>query len=107
CVESGLPMRCANNESGKIVFAIGIKARHLSGLATDQRASIVLAGLSQAFYDFFSDLRLELSRGQVIHEEQRRGALHRDVVDTMIHQVSSDGVMRLDRKSTRLNSNHE
>src|SRR5437870_9827622 len=27
----------------------------------DQRASIVLAGLSQAFYEFFSELRLELS----------------------------------------------
>ena len=59
----------------------------------------MLTGLSQAFYDFFSDLRLELSRGQVIHEEQRRGALHRDVVDTMIHQVSADGVMRLHLES--------
>src|SRR5439155_5058749 len=98
-VDDAFALHCANNESGKIVFSIGIKTRHLSGLATDQRASIVLAGLSQAFYDFFSDLRLELSRGQVIHEEQRRGALHRDVFETLIHQVIADGVMRLHLES--------
>ncbi len=34
-----------------------------------------------------------LAGGQVVHEKQRRGALHGDVVDAVIDQVGADGVV--------------
>ena len=38
----------AHNESREIVFAIGIESRHLRRLAANQRAAVVLAGISDA-----------------------------------------------------------
>ena len=53
----------------------------------------MLAGFGQSANNFFGDLRIQGSGGQVVHEKQRRRTLHRDVVDTVIHQVAADGVM--------------
>ena len=83
----------SNNESGEVVLAIGIKPRHFRGLAADQSAAVMLAGFGQAADNSFGDLRIQRSRGQVVHEKQRRRTLHRDVVDAVIHQVAADGVM--------------
>ena len=85
----------AHDKSGKIVFALGVEAGHLGRLAADQRAAIVFAGVGKSFDDFLGDFGFEFSRGQVIHEEQRCGALHGDVVDAVIDQVRSDGVVDL------------
>ena len=43
--------------------------------------------------DFLDDFRLDLAAGQVVHEKERRGALHRNVVDAVIDQVGANGVM--------------
>jgi len=51
----------------------------------------VLAGGGDALDDLLGDGRLQLTRGQIIHEKQRRGALHGDVVHAMIHQIGADG----------------
>ena len=91
--DDALALDRAHDESGQVVFAIGIEARHLGGFPADQGTAVVLAGFGQAFNDFLGDFRLDLARGQVVHEEERRGALHRDVVDAMIDQVGADGVM--------------
>ena len=53
----------------------------------------MLAGVGQALDDFLGDFRLDLAGGQIVHEEERRGALHRNVVDAVIDQVGADGVM--------------
>ena len=91
--DDALALHRADDESSQIVFAVGIEARHLGSFSADQGAAVVLAGFGQAFDDFLGDLRLDLAGGQVIHEKQRRRALHRDVVDAMIDQVGADGVM--------------
>ena len=85
----------ADDESGQIVFALGIKAGHLGGLAADQRAAVVLAGFGESLDDFFGDFRVELAGCQVIHEEQRRRALNGNVVDAVVYQVGADGVMNV------------
>ncbi len=53
----------------------------------------MLAGFGQALDHFLGDFGLERAAGQVIHEEQRRRALHRNVVDAVIDQVGADGVV--------------
>ena len=90
----------ADDESGQVVFALGIEAGHLGGFAADERAAVVLAGLGQAGDDLLGDLRLQLADGEVVHEEQRRGALHGDVVDAVVHQVGADGVVQLISKAS-------
>ncbi len=72
-----------------------IEAGHLRRLAADQGAAVVLAGLGHPADDLFGHLGIELADGQVVHEEQRRGALHHDVVDAVVHQVAADGVVQV------------
>ena len=84
----------AHDKSRQIVLAIGIEAGHLGRLAADQGAAVVLAGVGDAFHHFLGDRRLQLSRRQIVHKEQRRGALHGDVVDAVVHQVGAHGGMQ-------------
>ena len=42
---------------------------------------------------FSATSRFKLADGQIIHEEERRRALHRDVVDAVVDQVGAHGVM--------------
>ena len=52
----------AYDEAGEIVFAIGIEAGHFGGFAADQRASVVLAGVGDAFNHLFGDLPVRACR---------------------------------------------
>jgi len=81
----------AHNKARQVVLAVGIEAWHLGGLAADQRAAVVFAGIGNAFNHFLGDLGLQLAGGEIVHEEQRSGALDGDVIDAMIDQVGSDG----------------
>src|SRR3984893_8940331 len=59
----------SDNESGKIVFAFGIKPWHFGSLAADQGAGVMLAGFGEAANNFFRDFRVEPARGQVVHKK--------------------------------------
>jgi len=83
----------ADDEAGKIVFAVRIEARHLGGLATDEGTAVVFAGLGQSADNFFGDFQLEFADGQVVHEEERGCALHGNVIDAVVDEVAADGVM--------------
>ena len=85
----------SDDESRQIVFAVRIKARHLGGLAADERAAVVLAGFGEAFDNFFRDFRLQLARREIVHEEQRRRALYGDVIDAMVDEVGANGVVNV------------
>ncbi len=84
----------ADDEAGEVVFAVGIKARHLGGLSADQRAAVGLAGVGEAGDDLFDDALIEASGGEVIEKEERGRALDRDIVDAMIDQVCADSVVK-------------
>ena len=49
----------ADDGAGEVVFAVGVEAGHLRGLAADQRAAVGAAGLGDAGDHLFGDLRLE------------------------------------------------
>ena len=88
-----------DDEAREIVLAVGVEAGHFGGFAANQRAAIVLAGIGDALDHFFGDVRLELAGGKVVHEEQRGGALHCDVVHTMVDQVRTHGVVKVHLES--------
>jgi hypothetical protein len=47
-VDQPLTIDDAHDEAREIVFAIGVNAGHLRGLATEERATVVPAGCSHA-----------------------------------------------------------
>ena len=86
----------AHDEAGEIVFTIRIKARHLRRLATDQGAAVGVASLSDASDHLLSDLWIEAAAGEIIHKEQGRGTLHGNVIDAVVHEVRTDGVVNVE-----------
>src|SRR5207244_4787972 len=52
-------------------------------------------GFRNAFDHLFGDFRFQLARGQVVHEKHRGGALHDNVVDAVVDQVSAHGVVNV------------
>ena len=80
----------ADDEAGDVVFAVGVKARHLRGLAAEQRAAVVLARPRQSVDDLLRDIRRQPAGREVIEKEQRRRALHEDVVDAVIDEIGAD-----------------
>ena len=80
----------ADDKARQIVFAVGIETWHFGRLSANQRAAIVLAGIGNALDYFFGDRWFKLSGCQIIHEEQRGGALHGDVVDAMVDEVPAN-----------------
>ncbi len=83
----------ADDGAAQIVFARLIKARHLRRLAADERAIVFRARARETFDDFGENVRLQLAGAEIIEEEQRLRAQHRDVVHAMVHEVRADGVM--------------
>ena len=85
-------------KSRKIIFVCGIKARHLSGLAADQRC----LGLQTAVRDSLDDLRdlfrIVLSARNIIQEKQRLAARTGDIVHAHGNTVDSDGIMLVHQK---------
>src|SRR5438105_1555794 len=94
-VDDAPALHYAEDESRKIIFAGWIKSRHLGSFAANERAIIVGASVSDAADHALGHIGIQLAGRQIIHEEQRRGALHGDIVDAMIDQVGADGVVDL------------
>ena len=81
-----------DREAREVEVARRIHARHLGGLAADQRRAGLGAAGGDAFDDAGRGRDLELAGGEVVEEEQRLGALADQVVDAHRHQVDADGV---------------
>ncbi|MGF6655670.1 hypothetical protein OKW34_006260 [Paraburkholderia youngii] len=83
----------ADRETGQIVFAVRIHARHFRGFAADQRAARQLAAVCNALHDGRRRADIELAAGEIVEEKQRLGALHEDVVDAHRDQILADRVV--------------
>ena len=70
-----------------------VKPGHLRGLAAEQRATGAAAGLGEARDDRREDARVEFPGTEVVEEEQRTRAHHRDVVHAVVHQILPDRVV--------------
>ena len=83
----------ADDEARDVVVAERVHARHLGGLAADQRAARGAAGLGDALDELGQVLGHELAGGVVVEEEERLGAAAEDVVDAVVDQVDADAAV--------------
>ena len=83
----------ADAEAREVVVAVGVHARHLGGLAADQRAAGLQAPLRDRGDDAHRDIAVELAGREIVEEEQRLGALHDQVVGAHRDEVDADAVM--------------
>ena len=99
-IEATLP-ECGTNTPtirlrGELIKGGGVITRELIKeyfIQTYECRASVLAGLGDASHHRLKSGWLELSRGQVIKEEQRLGAVAEDVIDTHCHQVLTNSVV--------------
>ena len=84
---------CADAETGKVVIAGGIHARHFRRFTTDQRATCLLAAFGNAGNHPLGHAILELAGGEIVQEEKRFGPLNDQIVDAHGNEIDSDRVM--------------
>ena len=70
-VDQSLALDDADDEAGEVVFAVGVEARHLGGLAAEQRAAVLAARARESFDDLHRDVGIEPAGREVVEEEQR------------------------------------
>ena len=92
-VEDALAVDHADDEPGEVVLAVGVEARHLGGLAAEQRDAAVAAGRRHPADHRRRHSRVEPAGRQVVEEEERPRALDQDVVDAVVDQVLADRVV--------------
>ena len=51
------------------------------------------AGVGDAFDDLHGDVGIQSAGGEVVEEEEGRGALHGDVVHAVVDEVGTDGLV--------------
>ena len=83
----------ADDEAGEVVLAVGVEARHLGGLAADQRAAVLAARRARRPRRPARPRPATAAGGEVVEEEQRLGALDEDVVDAVVDEVGADRVV--------------
>ncbi len=85
----------ADAETGKIVIALSIHARHFCRFATDKGTTGNLATFSNACNDAFGNAVVELPGGKIVEDEQRFCPLHDQVVDAHRDQIDTDLVVSI------------
>ena len=83
----------AHGEAGEVVFAVGVHARHLGCLSTDECTAGLFAASGNAAHHCCGHIHVQLAAGEVVEKEQRFGALHQDVVDRHCHQIDAHRVV--------------
>ena len=83
----------ADGEAGDVVLADRVEAAHLSGLAANEGATGLFAGIRDALDDSGALLGVELADGEVVEDEERHRALDEDVVDENGNGVKADRVV--------------
>ena len=84
---------CADDGSGEVVLAIGVEAWHLGGFSADEGATVGAAGFGESADDGFDDAGVEATGGEVVEEEEGCGSLDCDVVDAVVDEILTDGVV--------------
>ena len=83
----------AHHETSQVVIRLLVEPWQLGGLTTDQRHPVGQAGTGHAGHQVRRLASVQASDAEVVQEEERIGALHRDVVDAMVDEVLADGVV--------------
>src|SRR5207237_2032634 len=77
----------------QIVFSRLINYRHLRGLTANERATSRATGLGKSTQHLRENARLQLFRADIVEKKKRPCAENGDVIDTVIHQIGTDGVV--------------
>ena len=91
--QDGVALGGADRKAREVVVAGLIEARHLGGLAADQRAAGFTAALRDARDHRRADIGIEPRTGEVIEKEERLRALHDEIVDRHGDEVDADRVV--------------
>ncbi len=80
----------ADEEADEVELPLGVDARHLGGLAAEERGAHRPAGLGQSRQQILEHRGVEVAGGHVVQEEERLRALDQGVVDAVVHDVVAD-----------------
>src|SRR5690606_31623436 len=83
----------ANRETGKIVIAVAVHARHFSGFTADQRRTGLTASFGNARNDVHALVRRKLAGRKIIEEEKWLGTLNNEIVDAHGNQIDAHRVV--------------
>src|SRR6186997_3439634 len=83
----------SDDEPGQVVIRRSVQARHFGSLPSCKRATVLSAPCRDTGDDSFHDGRIQLAERDVVVEEKRTRTLDEDVVDAMIDEVATDGVV--------------
>ena len=83
----------ADRETGDVVLALGVHARHFGRLAADQRTTRLAAAVGNATHDGFDLLGFVMAYGDIVEEHQGLGTLRQHVVDAHGHGIDADRVV--------------
>lgn len=75
----------------EVVVAVGVHARHLRRLATDERAARLPAALRDAADDVRRLRHVELASGVVVQEDERLSALQAAISGSTSIMIMQDG----------------
>src|SRR5205807_1730105 len=98
-VDDLFPIHHADNEAGDVVFTISVETGHLGRLAPEQHTSIFKTAIGNAFDDAGDGFGRKFSGRDVIEKEKRAGSLNQNVVDAVINEIATDGVVNAGRES--------
>jgi len=80
----------AGHEACELVLRCIVEPGGFGSFAAEEGAGVGLAGVYEAADDLLNDVGIEVASGEVIEEEERRGALHGYVVNAVIDEVAAD-----------------
>src|SRR5207237_6130226 len=83
----------ADDATCQIVLRALIHSRHLRGLTADERATSRATGLGKSTQQLRENAWLQLFRADIVEKKNRPRADDGDVVDAVIHQIGTDGVV--------------
>ena len=92
-VDRGAALDRAHGEAGEVVIAGSVQPRHFRGLAADERAAGVAAGLRDPGDHALRLRHVEPAGREIIEEEERLGALHDEVVDAHGDEIDADRIV--------------
>ena len=92
-VQNLFPVDDPHDGAGHVVLAGRVEAGHFRSLAAEERDAVFPACPRHPLQDFLQRLRLEPAGGDVVEEKQRRCALDEDVVDAVVDEIRSAGVV--------------
>src|SRR6267142_675036 len=85
----------ADDKPGNVILTVSVEAGHFGRLTTDQRTACLFAPSGNAFDNGDDNIGVEPSRSDVVHEEKRPCALHKNVVHAVIDEIRPDRIVTI------------